>query len=83
MVDFRQWNLLNDPQQLGTFDIIFCRNVLIYFDVPTKRWVLVAMWSHLAPGGWLYLGGAETTFGMSEGFGPYPGTHQIYTAVPR
>lgn len=83
MVEFRHWNLLDDPQRLGAFDVIFCRNVLIYFDVPTKRRVLEALWSRLPPGGWLYLGGAETTFGVSDGFEPCPGTHQVYRTVPR
>ena len=81
MVDFRYWNLMDDLRPLGTFDLIFCRNVLIYFDVNTKRRVLDAIWSRLAPGGWLYLGGAETTFGISDRFTPCPGTHQVYTAV--
>ncbi len=81
MVEFRQWNLMDDLYPLGTFDLIFCRNVLIYFDVHTKRRVLNAIWSRLVPGGWLYLGGAETTLGISNKFVPCPGTHQVYTSV--
>lgn len=81
MVEFRRWNLMDDLRPLGIFDLVFCRNVLIYFDVNTKRRVLDAIWSRLAPGGWLYLGGAETTFGVSDKFTPCPGIHQVYTAV--
>ena len=81
MVEFHQWNLIDDLRPLGIFDLVFCRNVLIYFDVNTKRRVLDAIWSRLAPGGWLYLGGAETTFGVSDKFTPCPGIHQVYTAV--
>ena len=40
MVSFREWNLLSDPRPLGSFDVVFCRNVLIYFDRPTKTRVL-------------------------------------------
>ncbi len=81
MVEFRQWNLMDDLRPLGTFDLVFCRNVLIYFDMQTKKRVLDAIWSRLAPGGWLYLGGAETTFGVSDKFTPCPGLHQVYTAA--
>lgn len=81
MVKFRQWNLMDDLYPLGTFHLIFCRNVLIYFDVYTKRRVLNAIWSRLVPGGWLYLGGAETTLGISDKFVSCPGTYQVYTSV--
>jgi chemotaxis protein methyltransferase CheR len=81
LVEFRCWNLLDDLRPLGTFDVVFCRNVLIYFDVTTKRRVLNAIWERLAPGGLLYLGGAETTFGVSDRFAPCPGTYQVYSAV--
>ena len=81
LVEFRRWNLMDDMQPLGTFDLVFCRNVLIYFDLPTKRRVLDAIWKRMAPGGLLYLGGAETTFGVSDRFAPCPGAHQVYSAV--
>lgn len=81
MVEFKLWNLLDDLRPLGQFDLVFCRNVLIYFDLPTKRRVLEAIWSRLRPGGLLYLGGAETTFGVSDRFSPVPGSHQVYGAV--
>jgi chemotaxis protein methyltransferase CheR len=81
MVAFRPWNLLDDPRALGEFDLVFCRNVLIYFDIPTKRRVLEAIWTRLSPGGLLYLGGAETTFGVSNRFALCPGNTNVYAAV--
>jgi chemotaxis protein methyltransferase CheR len=65
-VTFREWNLLDDPGPLGRFDIVFCRNVLIYFDAPTKARVLAALARQLAPDGVLYLGGAETVLGVTD-----------------
>jgi chemotaxis protein methyltransferase CheR len=82
LVEFRKWNLMDDLRPLGTFDMVFCRNVLIYFDIQTKRKVLDAIWERLAPGGLLYLGGSETTFGVSDRFIPCRGIHQVYSAVP-
>ena len=67
-VRFRQFNLLDDPASLGTFDVVFCRNVLIYFDQPTKTAVLDRIWQVMSPDGFLYLGGAETVLGISERF---------------
>jgi chemotaxis protein methyltransferase CheR len=81
MVEFRRWNLIEDLRPLGTFDVVFCRNVLIYFDMPTKRRVLEAIWERLSPGGLLYLGGAETIFGVSDRYVPCPGSQQVYAAV--
>lgn len=82
MVEFRRWNLLDDLRPLGRFDIVFCRNVLIYFDVATKRAVLAAIWRQLSPDGLLYLGGAETTLGVSDRFAPCAGSYQVYSALP-
>lgn len=81
-VQFREWNLLGDLRPLGTFDIVFCRNVLIYFDQPTKARVLDAICRQLRPGGLLYLGGAETVLGLSERFVPLPGERGIYGLAP-
>ncbi len=64
MADFRQFNLLGDLRGLGRFDVIFCRNVLIYFDQETKARVLRAMAGQLAADGVLYLGGSETLLGL-------------------
>ena len=66
-VEFRPFNLLGDLRGLGRFDVVFCRNVLIYFDRETKRRVLAAMARQMAPDGTLYLGGTETLLGMDVG----------------
>ena len=71
-VEFREWNLLADLRPLGTFDVVFCRNVLIYFDQPTKIRVLEAIARQMAPDGVLYLGGAETALGLTDRLRPLP-----------
>jgi chemotaxis protein methyltransferase CheR len=78
MVQFREWNLLSDLRPLGLFDIVFCRNVLIYFDQPTKTRVLDAIARQIQPDGLLYLGAAETVLGLSDRFEPVPGERGIY-----
>ncbi|MER2520439.1 MAG: protein-glutamate O-methyltransferase [Bdellovibrionales bacterium] len=78
MVQFREANLLQDFGTIGTFDIIYCRNVLIYFDAPTKARVLEAMSKILAPDGTLILGGAETVLGISDKFKPMGIEHGLY-----
>ncbi len=78
MVSFREWNLLADPRPLGQFDIVFCRNVLIYFDQPTKTRVLDAIARQMPPDGLLYLGGAETVLGITDRFSAVPGEHGVY-----
>jgi chemotaxis protein methyltransferase CheR len=77
-VSFREWNLLSDLKGLGAFDIIFCRNVLIYFDPPTKRRVLDALAKQMPADGVLFLGGAETVLGLTEAFKPVPGENGTY-----
>lgn len=64
MVDIRQHNLLDAADHLGPFDVIFCRNVLIYFDIPTKTRVLSSIARRLAPDGVLLLGATETVIGL-------------------
>ncbi len=83
MVTFSPLNLLNDFSKLGTFDIIFCRNVLIYFDRETKGRVLDRLADRLAPDGFLVLGAAETVFGLSERFAPCEGQRGLYGPVPK
>jgi chemotaxis protein methyltransferase CheR len=68
MVQYKEWNLLNDPRPMGQFDVIFCRNVLIYFDNPTKGKVLASMSKLMPQDGFLYLGGSETIIGLDTGF---------------
>lgn len=65
MVELKPHNLLEPNGHLGQFDVIFCRNVLIYFDVPTKAKVLAALAPRLAPQGAVVLGAAETVIGIS------------------
>jgi chemotaxis protein methyltransferase CheR len=82
-VAFREHNLLNDCQELGRFDIIFCRNVLIYFDEQLKTAVLGRLARQLAPDGYLVLGAAESTTGMSPDFMPVPEWHHgVFCLTP-
>lgn len=83
MVTFRQFNLLDDPTQLGIFDVIFCRNVLIYFDQPTKAKVLDRLAKRMPADGYLFLGGAETVLGVSDRFQLVDGEHGIYGLAPQ
>jgi chemotaxis protein methyltransferase CheR len=78
MVQFREFNLLDDLRPLGYFDIVFCRNVLIYFDQMTKTRVLEAIAAQMRPDGTLYLGGAETVLGITARFEPLPGERGAY-----
>jgi chemotaxis protein methyltransferase CheR len=78
MVSFRKFNLLDSMSGMGQFDVIFCRNVLIYFDQPTKTQVLNQMSGLVANDGFLYLGGAETVLGISDRFMLIPGQRGIY-----
>ena len=78
MIDFRPLNLLGDITSLGKFDIILCRNVLIYFDQPTKSGVLARMARMLPPDGSLILGGAESVFGICDALSDVPGLRGVY-----
>lgn len=68
MVKYRPFNLLENFASLGQFDIVYCRNVLIYFDEATKRDVLERIAERLAPDGYLVLGAAETVIGITDVF---------------
>lgn len=70
-IRWSQLNLLNDFSHLGAFDIVFCRNVLIYFQNETKQDILDRIAQRVKPDGYLYLGAAETVFGISDAFGRY------------
>jgi chemotaxis protein methyltransferase CheR len=76
-VRFQEFNLLSDYGELGRFDVIFCRNVLIYFDVPNKQDVLNRMARVLQPDGYLFLGTAETVVGLTEALTP----HEEYRSI--
>jgi chemotaxis protein methyltransferase CheR len=67
-VRFQWFDLRSSMAGLGPFDIVFCRNVLIYFDVDTKRLILNQIRGRLKDGGYLLLGGAETVLGLCDGF---------------
>lgn len=70
MVRFQQFNLLDPMEALGLFDIVFCRNVLIYFDEKNKGDILRRISGRMVPDGFLFLGGAETVLGISDVFKP-------------
>ncbi len=81
MVQYREWNLLADLRPLGQFDVVFCRNVLIYFDQPTKAKVLDAVSQQMPADGLLYLGGAETVLGITSRFAPLATERGVYGLV--
>jgi chemotaxis protein methyltransferase CheR len=68
MARFETIDLRKSMRALGPFDLVFCRNVMIYFDAETKRNIMKELHSTLFRGGWLLLGGAETAFGVEEWF---------------
>jgi chemotaxis protein methyltransferase CheR len=78
MVQHRQLNLLQDFSHLGVFDIIFCRNVLIYFDQATKVNIFDRLSRMLEPDGVLALGAAESVVGITNTFKPYPERRGLY-----
>jgi chemotaxis protein methyltransferase CheR len=80
-IRFNEFNLLSSYAALGRFDVIFCRNVLIYFDVPTKKDVLDRMAAVLAPDGFFIMGAAETVIGLTDAMVPHPLHRSIH--VPR
>ncbi len=81
MIAIKQFNLLNDFTVLGLFDIVYCRNVLIYFDQPTKSDILARVSKLMPEDGVLYLGGAESVLGISDAFKPIPGLRGVYGVV--
>ena len=68
MVTFETIDLRKPKRVLGPFDLVFCRNVMIYFDSETKKKVLRELHNTLFRGGWLFLGGVETAFGLEKWF---------------
>ena len=81
MVKFQPRNLLEDFSSIGQFDVVFCRNVLIYFDQATKSQVLNRVYDILAVDGALFLGGAETVLGICDRFKPGEGQRGVYTSA--
>ena len=79
MVTYKNFNLLDPFTLLGSFDVIFCRNVLIYFDQPTKTQVLEKMRKLIPDDGTLFLGAAETVLGITDKFRPVQGQRGLYS----
>ena len=82
MVKFLPFNLLNDFSPLGRFDLVFCRNVLIYFDQATKIDVLNRIDKVIERDGFLALGGAETVVGLTHAFKPIADKRGLYAPNP-
>ncbi|WFU39670.1 protein-glutamate O-methyltransferase CheR [Bradyrhizobium sp. CB82] len=82
MVQFRQLNLLQDFSHLGTFDVVFCRNVLIYFDQDTKAVIFERMAKSLEADGTLLLGAAESVVGITDAFRPVADRRGLYQINP-
>jgi len=82
MVQFRPLNLLKDFSPLGTFDIVFCRNVLIYFDQETKIGVFNRVARQMPDDGYLVLGAAETVVGLTDVFKPVADKRGLYAPNP-
>jgi chemotaxis protein methyltransferase CheR len=78
MVQFRSFNLLNEFAGMGMFDIVFCRNVLIYFDQQTKIGILDRMARVVERDGYLVLGAAETVVGLTDSFKPVTDRRGLY-----
>jgi chemotaxis protein methyltransferase CheR len=78
MVKFAPLNLLNDFSHLGKFDLVFCRNVLIYFDQATKIDVLERIADVTERDGYLVLGGAEAVMGLTKRFRPVADKRGLY-----
>lgn len=82
MVDFRPLNLIKPFAELGTFDIVYCRNVLIYFDTPTKADVLKRICNQMSDDAVMLLGAAETVIGLTDTLGADPKTRGLYVRHP-
>jgi len=78
MVKYKEFNLLDKLTPLGKFDVVFCRNVLIYFDQETKSRIMGGISELIPDDGLLFLGGAETVVGITDKFKPVPGQRGVY-----
>jgi chemotaxis protein methyltransferase CheR len=81
MVTFKKLNLIDGNYGMGKFDVVFCRNVLIYFDGPTKSVVLDRIADTVNPGGFLMMGAAESLVGSSKSFEPTQDRRGLYKVV--
>jgi chemotaxis protein methyltransferase CheR len=80
-IRFQRLNLNDELPELGVFDLIFCRNVLIYFDVPSRTQAVTRILSRLAPSGFLFLGHSESL--LSSGLRLRPVAPSVYTRAAR
>ncbi len=83
MVSFRKLNLMESNYNLGRFDVVFCRNVLIYFDGPTKTEVMERIAGTMNPGAFLLLGAAESVVGISQAFDATQDRRGLYKLASR
>jgi chemotaxis protein methyltransferase CheR len=83
MVSFRKMNLIDPAYNLGQFDVVFCRNVLIYFDGPTKTAVLDRIAGTMNSGGFLLMGAAESLVGVSQAFDVMQERRGLYKLASR
>lgn len=84
-IQFRQHNLAADPAPPGKFDIVLCRNVLLYFSLPLRQKVFETLSSAVRPGGFLVLGAGETVIGQTDAFSPsekFRGFYRLASDVP-
>jgi chemotaxis protein methyltransferase CheR len=77
-ITFQQHNLLQSYSALGRFDVIFCRNALIYFGTKTKQDILGRLAQNLAQDGYLLLGGSETVMGLTKALAPHRSQRGLY-----
>ena len=68
IVEFKAFNIQDQFTQIGSFDVIFCRNILIYFTDDAKRKILAQLYQTLAPNGYLLLGSAENMYNLNDEF---------------
>ena len=81
LVSFRRMNLVVDPLPIGRFDVIMCRNVLLYFSLDLRRKVLARLAQVLRPDGVLVLGAGETVIGQTDAFRPSQRFRGLYEPV--
>jgi chemotaxis protein methyltransferase CheR len=81
MVTYKPYNLLDSFTALGQFDVVFCRNVLIYFDQNTKSDIMNRISKQMPDDGYLVLGAAETVVGLSNEFKSVPGKRGLYSTA--
>ena len=81
LIHFKRLNLLHEWPMRGSFDLIFCRNVVIYFDKPTQSVLFERYADILIPGGHLFIGHSETLYKVSDRFASLG--HTIYRQLPK